>query len=170
MKRLTLMRHADARWNDSGVSDFERPLNRRGTADAQGMARRLVEGALVPELILASPARRTQQTAEILARQMAAAPPRVLTEEALYLAGAPDMLKMAQATGPRIAHLMVIAHNPGISELVRLLLPEEPSTELAAAGWCSISFDCGDWEDLSALKVRDYMREAPSSGLFGLFA
>ena len=30
MKRLTLMRHADARWKDSGVSDLERPLNRRG--------------------------------------------------------------------------------------------------------------------------------------------
>ena len=28
MKRLTLMRHADARWQDARLSDLERPLNR----------------------------------------------------------------------------------------------------------------------------------------------
>lgn len=67
LKRLTLMRHADARWQDAGLSDLERPLNRRGTAAAEAMARRLLELALVPELLLVSPARRTQQTGEIVA-------------------------------------------------------------------------------------------------------
>ena len=43
MKRLTLMRHADARWKDAGISDLERPLNRRGTTAAEAMARRLLE-------------------------------------------------------------------------------------------------------------------------------
>src|SRR5207248_280159 len=59
MKRLTLMRHADARWNDPALPDLERPLNRRGAAAAEAMARRLLELELVPDLLLASPARRT---------------------------------------------------------------------------------------------------------------
>ena len=88
MKRLTLMRHADARWKDPGVSDFERPLNRRGTTAAEAMARRLLELELVPDLLLASPARRTQQTAEIVARELSLPPRHVLREEALYLASA----------------------------------------------------------------------------------
>jgi len=37
------MRHADARWNDPAISDLERPLNRRGTAAAEVMARRLLD-------------------------------------------------------------------------------------------------------------------------------
>src|SRR5438045_8478832 len=41
MKRLTLMRHAGARWNDPAITDLERPLHRRGTAAAQDLARRL---------------------------------------------------------------------------------------------------------------------------------
>ena len=49
VKRLTLMRHADARWQDAGLSDLERPLNRRGSAAAEAMARRLAELKLVPE-------------------------------------------------------------------------------------------------------------------------
>jgi phosphohistidine phosphatase len=169
MKRLTLMRHADARWKDSGVSDLERPLNRRGTADAEAMARRLAERGLVPELILASPARRTQQTAEILAREFAAAAPRVVREEALYLAAAAELLKMAQTTGPRITHLLIIAHNPGISELVDVLLPHEPPAELPAAGLCSIGFGCSAWEEIGAGQVTEVQREAPAARLFGLF-
>jgi len=68
MKRLTLMRHADARWNDPAMPDLDRPLNRRGTAAAEAMARRLLDLELIPDLLLASPARRTQQTADIVAR------------------------------------------------------------------------------------------------------
>jgi phosphohistidine phosphatase len=170
MKRLTLMRHADARWKDSSVSDLERPLNRRGTTDAEAMGRRLATRGLVPQLILASPARRSLQTAEILAREFAEAAPRVVREESLYLAAAAELLKMAQAAGPRITHLLIVAHNPGISELVELLLPQEPPAELAAAGLCSIRFGCLSWGKIGAGEVTEVAREAPTPGLFGLFA
>jgi phosphohistidine phosphatase len=170
MKRLTLMRHADARWKDSSVSDLERPLNRRGITDAETMARRLAGRGLVPQLVLTSPARRTQQTAEILAREFASGAPRVVPEEALYLATAAELLQLVQATGPRITHLLVVAHNPGISELVDLLLPQEPPAELAAAALCSIGFGCESWEEIGTHEVTDVQREAPAAGLFGLFA
>jgi phosphohistidine phosphatase len=170
MKRLTLMRHADARWKDSAVSDLERPLNRRGTHEAEAMARRLAERGLVPELILASPARRAQQTAEILARVFAESAPRVMREEALYLATAGEILRKAQATGPRIEHVLLIAHNPGLSELVQLLLPNGPAVELPAAALCSIDFDCEAWDEVGPGRVTGAIHEAPSTGLFGLFA
>jgi phosphohistidine phosphatase len=170
MKRLTLMRHADARWKGSSVSDLERPLNRRGTTDAETMARRLAGRGLVPQLVLASPARRTQQTAEILAREFASAAPRVVLDESLYLATAAELLKMVKGTGPRITHLLVVAHNPGVSELVDLLLPQEPPAELAAAALCSIGFGCLSWGEIGTQQVTDVQREAPAGGLFGLFA
>src|SRR5437764_2320066 len=109
MKRLTLMRHADARWNDPALPDLERPLNRRGAAAAEAMARRLLALELVPDLLLASPARRTRQTAEIVARELSLAPRRVVHEEMLYMACAQDMLALAQRPGPRIAHLILSA-------------------------------------------------------------
>ena len=78
MKRLTLMRHAEARWKDAGLSDLERPLNRRGTAAAEAMARRLLELQLLPDLLLVSPAVRTRQTADIVARELSLPARRVL--------------------------------------------------------------------------------------------
>ncbi|MBS0578049.1 MAG: histidine phosphatase family protein [Proteobacteria bacterium] len=169
MKRLTLMRHADARWKDSDVPDFERPLNRRGTSDAESMARRLTERGLVPDLILASAARRTQQTAEILARTFGENAPRVMREETLYLATAAEILRMAQASGPRIEHLLLVAHNPGVSELVQLLLPQATPSELPAAGLCSIAFGCDGWDAIGPGAIMSAVHEAPPSGLFGLF-
>jgi len=170
LKRLTLMRHADARWQDAGLSDLERPLNRRGTAAAEAMARRLLELALVPELLLVSPARRTQQTGEIVAGVLSLAPRLVISEEALYLASAPDLLKVVQGTGPRVTHLLVVAHNPGVSELVQQLVPEAEASGLATAALCSIAFECEQWTEVGVAVVKDVMRETPPPrGLFGLF-
>jgi phosphohistidine phosphatase len=164
------MRHADARWKDPLVSDLERPLNRRGNAAAEAIARRLLDLELVPDLVLASPARRTQQTAEIVARELSLPARRVVREEALYLASAEDLLKVVLGTGPRIAHLMVVAHNPGVSELVQLLVPEGGGAGLATAAICSIAFDAGAWTSIGPAAVRDVHREKPPSRLFGLFS
>lgn len=168
MKRLTLMRHADARWQDAGVPDLERPLSRRGTAAAESMGRRLLELELVPDLLIASPARRTQQTAEIVARELALPPRRLLREESLYLASAHEMLRTVHGSGPRIAHLFMIAHNPGLSELLQLLVPED-ERGLATAAVCSIAFECDSWSGVCAANARDITREAPPGRLFGLF-
>ncbi len=168
MKRLTLMRHADARWNDPAITDLERPLNRRGTAAAQAMARRLLDLELVPDLLLASPARRTQQTADIVARELSLPARRVRREEALYLASASDMLKLVYGTGPRVAHLLLVAHNPGVSELAQLLLRQHGSAGLPTAAVCSIAFDAAQWAVIGSATVTDVQREKPPARLFGL--
>jgi phosphohistidine phosphatase len=163
------MRHAEARWKDAGISDLERPLNRRGTSAAEAMARRLQELKLVPDLLVVSPALRTRQTADIVARELAVPARRVLHEEALYLASAADLLKVVQGMGPRVAHMLLVAHNPGVSELVQLLVPEADASGLPTAALCSISFDTAHWTAIGVAAVRDVQREAPSKGLFGLF-
>lgn len=170
MKRLTLMRHGDARWKDAGLTDLQRPLNRRGTAAAEAMGRRLLELELVPELVLVSPALRTQQTAEIVARALSIPARCVLREDKLYLAAAGDLLQVAQHSGPRIAHLLLIAHNPGVSELAQLLVPNGRASGLATGAVCSIAFQADNWDGIGPAAVTDVQREAPPKGLFSLFA
>jgi phosphohistidine phosphatase len=169
MKRLTLMRHGEARWKDPRTEDFARALSRRGVAGAQAMAVRLRELGLLPDRLLTSPARRTEQTAEIVAQQLALPARHVLREEGLYLASAVELLKIVQGTGPRITHLMIVAHNPGVSELAQVLAPEEAATQLAAAGLCSIAFETGDWQAIGRAAVSGVSRETPTLRLFGLF-
>jgi len=133
VKRLTLMRHADAQWKDPEVADFARPLNRRGHAEAEAMARRLIELALIPDLIVTSSARRAAQTAEIILQELSLLPRTIRYEEALYLGGAQDILKGVRNIGPRVLHLMIIGHNPGISEAAHLLVPDREMEGLSTA-------------------------------------
>jgi phosphohistidine phosphatase len=170
MRRLTLMRHADARWNDPGVSDLERPLSRRGIGAAEAMARRLVELALIPELVLVSPARRTQQTAEILARELALPVRLLVREDSLYLAAPPELLRLARTAGPLVRHLTILAHNPGLTELAHELAPREAPRDLSAAALCSMEFGCEGWEQIGAGTLRSARHERPPARLFGLFA
>ncbi len=168
MKRLTIMRHADARWKDHGTDDFARPLNRRGLAAAEAMARRLLELELVPDRLLASTARRAEQTADIVARELSLSVRHVQREEALYLAGAADMLRIIRDTGPRIAHLMVIAHNPGASDLIHMLVPQGGISTLTTAALCSIVFEAEDWRAIGPEHVKQVHHQAPASRLWGL--
>jgi phosphohistidine phosphatase len=170
VKRLTLMRHADAQWKDPEVVDFARPLNRRGSSEAEAMGRRLTELVLVPDLIIASPARRAQQTAEIVARELAIPLRSLHYEEALYLAGAQEILRLARGIGPRVPHLMIIGHNPGISELAHLLVPGTDIGGLATAAICTMTFDTDQWVAVGPSLTRDVLNEQPPSRLFSLFA
>ena len=53
-------------------------------------------------------ARRAQQTADIVARELGVATADVRSEKALYLAAAVDLLRLIKSTGPRIPHLMIV--------------------------------------------------------------
>ena len=65
MKTLFILRHAKSSWDNSALTDFERPLNERGRRDAPRMGRLMRERALRPDVILCSPAERTRQTAAL---------------------------------------------------------------------------------------------------------
>jgi phosphohistidine phosphatase len=168
MKRLTVMRHADARWKDPGTDDFARPLNRRGLSGAEAIAKRLLELEFVPDRLLASTARRAEQTADIVARELSLSVRHVQREERLYLASAADMLRLIQETGPRIAHLMVIGHNPGASDLIHLLVPRGGISTLTTAALCSMVFDTEHWHAIGPDCVKEVHHQAPPSRLFGL--
>jgi phosphohistidine phosphatase len=62
-RRLLIMRHAKSDWGTPGEPDFDRPLAKRGQRDAPRMGEWLRAQGLVPDLVLASPARRAQETA-----------------------------------------------------------------------------------------------------------
>lgn len=170
MKRLTLMRHGHAEWKDPEIPDFDRTLNRRGHSESEVMSRRLCELGLVPTLLLASPARRAQQTAEIVTRELGIPPRHLRSEESLYLAEAKDILRVVKGAGPRIPHLMIISHNPGLSEVVRILAPSSGSRELGTGAVCSLTFDARTWSAVAAGNLKAAQNESPALGLFRMFA
>jgi len=166
VKALTLVRHGRAEPHDRGMTDFERPLDRRGVREATEMSRRLAELGVTPDCILASPARRTRQTATIFARELEVPERRVLFEERLYLAPAEELLAALRSLGPRVGHALLVGHNPGLTEFLQRLAPEAPARELATGAVCRLTLTAPNWGELGFGCGRDVSCEAPKR-LFG---
>ena len=62
MRRLILMRHAKSSWDHPTLSDFERPLNKRGQRSAAALGDWLRAQAHLPEAAVVSAATRTIET------------------------------------------------------------------------------------------------------------
>ena len=117
------MRHAKSDWasvDGAYPADIDRPLNSRGRRDAFRVAKWLAATLTEPVSVLVSPARRAQETAAIFASISADA--NCATEEKLYLASAATLQKVAEVATARC--LILVAHNPGMEELVAALVPD----------------------------------------------
>jgi len=152
--RLMLLRHAKSEKGAPGMRDRDRPLNPRGQKDAPRMGDYMAHHALLPDRVIVSPARRTQETWERLAVAFRKAPP-VHYEERLYESGPEDILAVLQETKPSAGSLLVIGHNPGLHDTARLLIAagdvearERLSEGFPTSGLAVIDFAGNDWRKL----------------------
>jgi phosphohistidine phosphatase len=112
---LILWRHAEAIEHDADVPDLERPLTARGERQAARMAAWLNRQLPATTRVLASPAKRTQQTALALERKFRTVPaiaPDVSVQSVL------DAARWPTAKEP----VLVIGHQPTLGLVAAQLL------------------------------------------------
>ena len=126
MPTLYLMRHAKSDWHSAAQSDFERPLNTRGVKDAARMGQWLKTQDLRPHLLLASPAQRARQTVMAVIDILGVKEDEVVFEKDLYLAGRSTLVNVLRAVPGNAESVLLVAHNPGMDELVEWLALEPP--------------------------------------------
>ena len=154
MRRLMLLRHAKSDWARPGLRDHDRPLNPRGREAAPKMGVYMVRHALVPDLIVASTAKRVVETLELLLPAFGT-PPKLVSEQRVYNAGATALLGLIKET-PRSAHsLLLIGHNPGMGELAGALIAsgdvdarQRLIEKFPTAALAVIDFALDDWAKL----------------------
>ncbi|MDA7980043.1 MAG: histidine phosphatase family protein [Pirellulales bacterium] len=114
MKTFYLLRHAKSSWDEPGLADFDRPLNKRGRSAAPRMGVLMAERGLMPEVILCSTALRARQTVEHIVPASSYSGPIEFTDE-LYLAPADVYLDLLTEIDDAFSAVMMVGHNPGIS-------------------------------------------------------
>lgn len=128
---LLIMRHAKSSWDNANLTDHQRPLNSRGLRDAPRMGELLVEQDLVPDLIISSTATRARETAEIVSESCGYSDEIHFTDE-LYLASPSAITTCLNKLTGDAERVMIIAHNPGLEELVFGLTGEHQRMPTAA--------------------------------------
>jgi len=131
-RELLLMRHAKSAWDSGARSDFDRPLAGRGRRDAPRIARWLAAEELEPEHAVASPAARAAETATLVATELGVDPDEITFDGALYDASVTALLGALADVPESARRVLLVAHNPGLDELVVHLGGEVPP--LSATG------------------------------------
>lgn len=147
MKQVMLVRHAHAHGLEPGVEDFERRLDRRGRHEAEAMARRARELGLAPDHLIASPADRAIATAREFAKALDFPLPRIRHDDRVYLAEPERLVAILRAAPPDAERVMLVGHNPGISELARWLTGEDVG-QLPTAALYVATAELDRWADL----------------------
>jgi phosphohistidine phosphatase len=146
MKTLLLLRHAKSSHKDSDVDDHERPLNKRGKKDAPKMGRLLKDQNLLPDLLIASTAKRCRKTAEhVIAASGYRGQTRFCGE--LYEAHASALIDFLAGLDNSAVRLLLIGHNPGLEELLESLTGVY--TPLSTAALAQVELQMDNWADVA---------------------
>jgi phosphohistidine phosphatase len=141
-RTLVLLRHAKAE-TPGELLDFDRRLTERGETDADAAGAWLADERIHPDLVFCSPAARTRQTWQGASIALAQArpgggAPEVRYEKGLYYGGRTEVFDLLRAVPDTVRTILVVGHNPTVSEVSVLLVPDEQydgrEAELRTAG------------------------------------
>lgn len=164
MKLLTLFRHAKSSWDDSSLDDHDRPLAPRGHRDAERMAKRLASQGHAPDLLLTSTALRARETADYLAAALDLAGERLRIERAIYLATPDQLLRVISGQDDGLESVLLVGHNPGLTEFANALLPSLRLDNLPTAGVIAIDCDVQRWSEVGASRPSLRFYDSPKKG------
>ncbi len=160
-RKVVMIRHAKSSWANPLQSDFDRPLNERGKHDAPMMGGILRKQQVKPDLIIASTAKRTRQTANKIAAELGYAEDNIKWEEKLYHCIPSVFEELLYELDDNISTVFIIAHNPGITEFVNQLSPEFTIDNMPTCGIVGAEADTDEWSNFTLAKRKVFLYEYP---------
>ncbi|MDR1860460.1 MAG: histidine phosphatase family protein [Bacteroidales bacterium] len=148
MKITVFIRHAKAVHYvyDSEYDDFDRPLTDRGEREAHEVGVKLAALAARPDLIVASSAQRTLQTAQAIAEAVQYPASEIKTAYRLYEATMSDFFDVIQQLDEAVQTVFIVGHNPGVWDCIAAISGEELCIPTAAV--IGIELDIKQWSEI----------------------
>jgi phosphohistidine phosphatase len=147
-KQLYLIRHAQAVEKNSNQTDKDRELTQTGVQEAIQIGNILFDRKFLPEIIYASSAERTIQTALIVANALKCDKENVHYEDALYDASTRTFFQFIAALDDNLHKVCCVGHNPVISYLAEYLSKGEIG-DMTTGSCAIIKFEFSRWMEVS---------------------
>jgi phosphohistidine phosphatase len=172
MRLLYLLRHAKSSWDDPGIDDFYRPLNKRGRRAASLLTDYFRTHEIHPTMVLCSPSTRTRQTLEFFLPALSDA--QISFDQRLYEATRQTLLALINELPDNCQSVLLIGHNPGLQRLALHLIKADPTNtalqllndKLPTGGLVSLSTSTDRWGQLTArgCLLEGYVRPSELGG------
>ena len=149
MKTLFLLRHAKSSWKDQGVTDFERILNDRGRKAAELVGNFIAKQNVTIDLVISSPAVRARQTIELVLKA-AKRSPELRFDQRIYEATTTQLLEITSQIEDDRKSVLLVGHNPGMEELLTLLVGVD--MHMPTAALAKVVLSSKKWDKILAEK------------------
>lgn len=146
MKILLVVRHAKSSWDNSVLSDFERPLNDRGKKDAPVMAERLKDKKIKIDAYISSPAKRAKKTAKIFMEEFGAKEKDLTLVQSLYEASVDDFYHAVERLDDKDDTVALFSHNPGVTDFINSL-ECSPIYNMPTCGVYALKINTKHWKE-----------------------
>lgn len=123
MARLLILRHGKTEDTAPSGKDFERRLIHRGERNTAFVGKVITSHMHKPDLVLVSPAVRTQATADII--QSCLGGVEQTNEPRIYNADGETLFDVITDHAYDLKNVLLIGHNPGLIILMHILLAED---------------------------------------------
>jgi phosphohistidine phosphatase len=162
-KRLLLIRHAKSDWGNPSLRDFDRPLNKRGHANAPEMGQRLTKQQIFPDQVVSSPALRAFTTANYFAKEWGIKSGEIKTDQDIYEAGVRTLLGVVNQFDDQKEIIAMFGHNPGFTDFANYL----SNLDIMNMPTCSVvmlEFPFDEWKMVSSGTAKVLLFDYPKSG------
>jgi len=152
IKSLFLIRHAKSCW-ENDLSDFERPLKKRGINDSELVSKYLNDYNVKPEMILCSSAERTKLTSKIFIKNLALHDVKIKYLKELYDFSGESLMHVIESCDDSFESLMIFGHNYALTNLVNKL-GNIYIENVTTSGFVEINFETNSWKNLPKGKTE----------------
>ena len=111
------------------------------------MAGKLVSRGVKIDLIVSSSAKRTVKTTKLINEVLGLSKDQIQYSKELYLSSPKTLISSIKKTDDAVDELMIVAHNPGVPQVVNHLVNEH-FENTPTCGMTCILFDIDSWSDL----------------------
>ncbi len=133
------------------INDYEINLLPEGIKKTEELAKKLKKDNINPDLILASPSKRTRQTAQIIANELDY-DKNIHYNEVLYQAFLNELIEVITYTFDNINTLFLIGHNPSLASFAFSFIKFKQKFEMGAV--LKIQFNVNSWLDIKQSNAR----------------
>lgn len=151
MKRLFIVRHTEKNLDKLGEYDYDIELSKEGLQKAKKVAQAFSKQSPKIDLIVASPAIRTRQTAEIFAKELNYQK-TIMLNEVLYMAFVNELIETITYTYDTVNNMLIVGHNPSLTALALTLVGFKEKFEEGAI--MQIEFACDSWIDIDKTNAK----------------
>lgn len=148
---LYVMRHAKSSWENPDLSDYQRPLNKRGRHNAKLMKKIMKNKGMFFDFAYISGSQRTMETFKYI-KDLNLRKKKIKKDH--YLASPKILLETIQSTKDKYKSILILNHEPAVKNLTMQLCSDLSNEgkiliqKFSTAGIATIIFKKRSWSEI----------------------